>query len=105
MNEDFIQEDEGIFAEQERIKKEAEESARREALVDAEFAKIMKSAGGRKALRWILGVAGTYGSVTSVEPYRMAILSGRRDVGLALSQRLARADAELFGILLKELDD
>lgn len=102
MNEDFIQEDEGIFAEQERLKKEAEEAAKREALIDAEFAKIMKSAGGRKALRWILEMAGTYDSVTSVEPYRMAILSGRRDVGVMLAQRLDRADARLFGILLKE---
>lgn len=104
MNEDFTQKDEGIFAEQERLKKEAEEAKKQDELLDAEFAKIMRSAGGRKALRWVLNLAGTNESVTSVEPMRMAILSGRRDVGLALAQRLAKADAELFGMLMKEAE-
>lgn len=63
---------------------------------------VLKTKEGRRTLSWILGLCGLDVSITSGDALLTASLSGRRDVGLALSSRLRSVDFELFQLMLKE---
>jgi hypothetical protein len=99
-----LPQEEGIFAEQERIKLEALEAKKREGLLDADLRSVLSTTTGRRALKWILDQTGLFESVSSTDPTSMALLSGRRDAGLAIARRLQSVDESLFYQIFKESD-
>lgn len=86
----------GVFAEIE----EREESERLERVVEAEIdatlASFMSTRAGRKTVAWILSLTGLDASVTSMNPMRMMAAAARRDIGLALKDRLISACPKQF---------
>ena len=83
MNEDI-----GFFAQQEleaqRLKKA--QLLRKE--VEKAIIEVMSTSQGRKVLAWVLSQTGYKNSVSSRDPLTMALASGKRDVGLVISDAI-----------------
>lgn len=63
---------------------------------------IMATQEGRRVLSWVLGFAGLEASLSVCDSIKMAVLSGRRDVGLDISSRLRAVCPELVSLMEKE---
>lgn len=92
----------GFFEQQEA------EAERRKALkiedekTDADIRSVMASEQGRRVIAWILDLTGLDESISSCDAMNMALLSGRRDVGLSIVKRLFRACPSNYEQLLRE---
>lgn len=93
--EDFFEE---LEKEEER-KKEAEQ---REKALNNDLISTMSTKQGRKSIAWILSLTGFESSVTSLDPMAMAMASARRDVGLAIKQKIKGLCPNSYSLMIEE---
>lgn len=95
------------FDEEQDIERQNKISIERERQLE-EIKQVMSTAGGRYLMWRILGWCGVYHSTSSTDTTLMAILSGKRDIGLELILELMRTDVKLYNLMNiegKERDD
>lgn len=61
---------------------------------------LLNSKAGRHVLMWLLGRAGLYGSLFSIEPGLTELNLGRRDLGLQLLHQIEAIDPTAYPMLL-----
>lgn len=67
-----------------------------------ELSKLLNSAGGRWFLWRLLQKCGLYSTTSHLDPHRMAIESGKRDVGLWVIEQVNEVDPAGYMKLVKE---
>nr|DAG80837.1 MAG TPA: hypothetical protein [Caudoviricetes sp.] len=91
-----------VFEQQTRVEKEKLARVQeRQRLVDG-IATVMGTKQGRDVIRWVLKLTGLYQSLSVGDSLQMAVLSGRRDVGLEVLRMLNSAVPELVLLMNKE---
>ena len=85
----------------EKTKKSAEARKR----LDNSIKTIMATKEGRRVMSWVLGFSGLNVSLSVFDSLKMAVLSGRRDVGLDISSRLGAVCPDLVTLMEKESQD
>lgn len=63
---------------------------------------ILTTEDGRRVLSWVMALTGMGGSVSSTDALRMALASGRRDVGVEIYSTLRRLCPEALVLLTNE---
>lgn len=83
MNEDI-----GLFAQQEQEAKRQKKAELLRKEVEKAIIEVMSTQQGRKVLAWVLTQTGYKNSVSFRDPMTMAMASGKRDVGLIISEAI-----------------
>lgn len=85
-----------------QVKRANSKVRRREEQQRAAFRAVMQTVQGRQVMWELLCGCKCYHSISSTDPLQMAILSGRRDVGLELAASLLKADENAYELMSKE---
>ena len=83
-------------------KKKADEVKQQQKRLDNALRSVMGTKEGRKAVSWMLGFTAQDQSISFNDSIKMAIASGRRDVGLDILSRLRAVCPELVALMDKE---
>lgn len=78
----------GIFEQEEQAKRDAEESRQSILKLHDALKSVMATEHGRLSVSWILSLTGQRDSLSVRDAMQMAVLSGRRDVGLQVLRKL-----------------
>lgn len=85
MNEDI-----GLFARQELEAKRLKKAELLRKEVEKAIVEVMSTQQGRRVLAWVLAQTGYKNSVSFRDPMAMALASGKRDVGLTISEAIEK---------------
>jgi hypothetical protein len=67
-----------------------------------ELRELLKTSGGRWFLRRLLERCGLFKTTSGYDPYKMAIASGERDVGLWIIKEINEANPDAYLSLVRE---
>lgn len=87
-----------LLDDQELAKKAKEKEDR----LKSSLLRVLSTREGRRVMAMVLDISGFFGSVSQTDPIRMAVSSGRRDVGVQLYGLLEESHPDLLDKLLKE---
>lgn len=102
MQNNFDDTNSGIFAEQDRLEEEKRKIKEAEKKFEADLKCVMGLPQGRRILSWILSIPPMDTSISVKDPYAMCVLSGRRDVGLTIINRLKEVCPDAVELMFRE---
>lgn len=91
-----------VFDEQELQAKRREQDRQNELRLKNALVSVLSTEQGQQVMAWVLSLTGQDTSLSVSDSLRMAVLSGRRDVGLEISKKLRAYCPELLDKLNKE---
>lgn len=93
-----------VFVEQEQEAKRREQDRQNELRLKNALYSVLSTEQGQLVMAWVLSHTGQNSSISVSDSLRMAVLSGRRDVGLEITKKLRALCPELLEKLNKETE-
>lgn len=93
-----------VFVEQEQEAKRREQDRQNELRLKNALYSVLSTEQGQLVMAWVLSHTGQNSSISVSDSLRMAVLSGRRDVGLEITKKLRTLCPELLEKLNKETE-
>lgn len=93
-----------VFVEQEQEAKRREQDRQNELRLKNALYSVLSTEQGQLVMAWVLSHTGQNSSISVSDSLRMAVLSGRRDVGLEITKKLRALCPELLEKLNKEIE-
>lgn len=93
-----------VFVEQEQEAKRREQDRQNELRLKNALYSILSTEQGQLVMAWVLSHTGQNSSISVSDSLRMAVLSGRRDVGLEITKKLRALCPEFLEKLNKEIE-
>lgn len=90
-----------VFDEQELQAKRREQDRQNELRLKNALYSVLSAEHGQLVMAWVLSLTGQNSSISVTDALRMAVLSGRRDVGLEITNKLRALCPELLDKLNK----
>lgn len=93
-----------VFVEQEQEAQRREQDRQNELRLKNALYSVLSTEQGQLVMVWVLSHTGQNSSISVSDSLRMAVLSGRRDVGLEITKKLRALCPELLEKLNKEIE-
>ncbi len=93
-----------VFDEQEQRAERREQDRQRELRLKNALDSVLSTEQGQLVMAWVLSLTGQNTSISVSDSLKMAVLSGRRDVGLEITKKLRALCPEHLEKLNKEIE-
>lgn len=93
-----------VFDEQDRAQARAEKDRQNELRLKNALYSVLSTEQGQLVMSWVLSLSALNSSISVSDSLRMAVLSGRRDVGLEIVKKVRTLCPELLAELNKEIE-
>ena len=93
-----------VFEEREQAEARAEKDRQRELRLKNALVSVLSTEQGQLGMSWVLSYSSLDSSISVNDSLRMAVLSGRRDVGLEITKKLRALCPEFLEKLNKETE-
>lgn len=93
-----------VFDEQDRAQALAEKDRQNELRLKNALYSVLSTEQGQLVMSWVLSLSALNSSISVSDSLRMAVLSGRRDVGLEIVKKVRTLCPELLAELNKEIE-
>ena len=93
-----------VFDEQDRAQARAEKDRQNELRLKNALYSVLSTEQGQLVMSWVLSLSALNSSISVSDSLRMAVLSGRRDVGLEIAKKVRALCPEFLAELNKEFE-